>query len=586
MSDNGGDTDAEIDEEEPMEEVDALAMEAIRQALLDTTLEIGRMGDAQDTFTNARSVVKLSQGNDTVKHICLYLYVDSYRDHKMLHILGEGVGNLKALQEITIIQVYARRDMVDDDHAEREEATSLYWQAFASVLGQVCSNQIELHLTGNFLGGINYTHFAAAIQGVSTIQYFQSDPNAVPRESVNTLMLALASLPSLVYVELGSFGFEEPGDCRGLTDLLKSPSLQYIEFCQVHFTRALSHAVLAGFEEGSFVAKLTFSNCSLGNDGDTILALLQALQRASSVKNLYLNGNHFHELFYEGITTVLVVNTNLVHLDLHVRPQEGTTWLLTFFNAMRTNTSLKCLAVEGFRLTDNLLCGALRDALAKNTVLESLALTSHADLCHTGVVSWRNALPFIRDNATLKSLTISFHGTEYVPHIATLCFDTVAMLESNTTLECLDIHSKGIGPDAYFAALESLRPSSTLKTLRLSPVRESFGNDEMNRVVSLVKKNYFLTALDYSLTDLDVHFSRREKTGELDTLLRLNQAGRRYLIEDATSIARGVEVLIDVRNDLGCLFYHLLENPTLCDIEHQYGTKLETAGRRHQRTSN
>jgi hypothetical protein len=39
MSDNGGDRAAERDEEEPTEEVDAVAMEAIREALRDTDLD-------------------------------------------------------------------------------------------------------------------------------------------------------------------------------------------------------------------------------------------------------------------------------------------------------------------------------------------------------------------------------------------------------------------------------------------------------------------------------------------------------------------------------------------------------------------
>jgi hypothetical protein len=82
-------------------------------------------------------------------------------------------------------------------------------------------------------------------------------------------------------------------------------------------------------------------------------------------------------------------------------------------------------------------------------------------------------------------------------------------------------------------------------------------------VVSLVKKNY-------ALIKLGADFIEHDETGELGSILRLNQAGRRYLIDDAGSIAKGVEVLIDVRDDLGCLFYHLLENPMLCEIEHQY----------------
>jgi hypothetical protein len=69
------------------------------------------------------------------------------------------------------------------------------------------------------------------------------------------------------------------------------------------------------------------------------------------------------------------------------------------------------------------------------------------------------------------------------------------------------------------------------------------------------------------------HFIEIELVGaaELRVLcvLRLPRMSDVPLIEDAASIAKGVEVLIGVSDDLGCLFYHLLENPTLCDIEHQ-----------------
>jgi hypothetical protein len=95
----------------------------------------------------------------------------------------------------------------------------------------------------------------------------------------------------------------------------------------------------------------------------------------------------------------------------------------------------------------------------------------------------------------------------------------------------------------------------------------------MKELGPLLKKNYSLEVLD---DDISAH----DETGEVCTLLRLNQAGRRYLITDAASIAKGVEVLIGVSDDLGCLFYHLLENPTLCDIDHQYNTK-SAAGPSH-----
>jgi hypothetical protein len=111
------------------------------------------------------------------------------------------------------------------------------------------------------------------------------------------------------------------------------------------------------------------------------------------------------------------------------------------------------------------------------------------------------------------------------------------MLEDNTSLECLDIRSRrGLSLNNYFSALESLQTNTTLKTLRLYPNLASFGDAEMKRLISLAKKNYGLESLDEGL-------SAQDKTGELGTLLRLN--------------------------DIGCLFYHLLESPLLCGIEHR-----------------
>jgi hypothetical protein len=265
------------------------------------------------------------------------------------------------------------------------------------------------------------------------------------------------------------------------------------------------------------------------------------------------------------------VNSTLVDLTLRVLSDGGGSWLEPLFGVMRINSSLKSLNVNDLHLTDELVCGALRDALASNSVLESLTLHCPVSLDDTSVLSWRKTLPFIRKNRTLKSLSISFSGDALDPQVAIFCFDTVAMLKGKTTLECLEIKSGGITPGAYFVALKSLQPNSTLKTLRLSPVLAS-----MNQVVSQVRKNYSLAVLDEGV-------SAHDKTGELGTILRLNQAGRRYLIKDAASIAKGVEVLIGVSDDLGCLFYHLLENPTLCDIEHQWKSKAGTEAHRNKR---
>jgi hypothetical protein len=175
-------------------------------------------------------------------------------------------------------------------------------------------------------------------------------------------------------------------------------------------------------------------------------------------------------------------------------------------------------------------------------------------------------LPFLRDSTTLKSLKMEhiWNRHQQVPHVATCCLAIVTALQENSSLETLEIYSSsGVAPDTYITALARLQMNTTLKKLCLYPVLDSFGDGEMKRGVSLVKKNYVLTELHGA-------FTKHDKTGELHAILRLNQAGRCYLIDDAGSIAKGVEVLVDVRDDLACLFYHLLENPLLCDIEHPY----------------
>ena len=68
----------------------------------------------------------------------------------------------------------------------------------------------------------------------------------------------------------------------------------------------------------------------------------------------------------------------------------------------------------------------------------------------------------------------------------------------------------------------------------------------------------------YGLEDLCLHGNGKcDKIA--NTILRLNKAGRRYLVEDPASKEKGVELLIEVKDDVNCSFFHLLENPSLCE---------------------
>jgi hypothetical protein len=59
------------------------------------------------------------------------------------------------------------------------------------------------------------------------------------------------------------------------------------------------------------------------------------------------------------------------------------------------------------------------------------------------------------------------------------------------------------------------------------------------------------------------------RMGDLRSLLRLNGAGRGYLLGGRRYVvSKGVGGLSTVSDDLNCIFLHLLENPSLCNRSH------------------
>jgi hypothetical protein len=96
-------------------------------------------------------------------------------------------------------------------------------------------------------------------------------------------------------------------------------------------------------------------------------------------------------------------------------------------------------------------------------------------------------------------------------------------------------------------------------------------DDEAKQLVSILMKNYGLEHLVAEVRCAD--------DGTVKAILRLNKAGRCYLIEDGSSISKGVEVLSAVNDDINCVFLHLLENPGLCS-RRAFETETTTRSRR------
>jgi hypothetical protein len=140
------------------------------------------------------------------------------------------------------------------------------------------------------------------------------------------------------------------------------------------------------------------------------------------------------------------------------------------------------------------------------------------------------------------------------------------MIEKNPFLESLIIiigHS--IKFKELLAIVSALKRNTTLKTFGFQHYKNLYlTNDEMNQLVPILMKNYGLECLGPDLSSAD--------DGTFKAILRLNGAGRRYLIEDGSSISKGVDVLSAVNDDINCVFLHLLENPGLCNRRAVDGT--------------
>jgi hypothetical protein len=197
-----------------------------------------------------------------------------------------------------------------------------------------------------------------------------------------------------------------------------------------------------------------------------------------------------------------------------------------------------------------------------NQTLESLELM-FVPLCEGETAMWCRAFSFLRTSKPLKSLVVDVQHGANEQCLSAFRIGIAAMLQDNTSLESLSIRSYNgikIKAEEYFVLVTALQNNTALKSLTFhwrGDLAIQLTDDEDKLMVSLLKKNYALEILP----DIDLEDQARD----VGSILRLNGAGRRYLIEDGSSASKGVEVLSRVNHDINYVFMHLLENPRLCD---------------------
>jgi hypothetical protein len=510
-------------------------------------------------FDNIDSFVELSRDNTSVFIVELFLFDTDAGNFEFWDKVGQIVGNLTELQMLSIHFV--------DDYDDWHEVRMPDWEILPRILRKLRHKVLLSSATGEDDAKVEEIQaLARTIHGHPLISAFSSEME-FSFANVGPWCSALATLPSLERMTLGlqEPATEDQGDLinlEPLTELLRAPALRFVRFDTFYFTNAICYAMANALEGGSSIMGITFDDdCSFPEEGRAIIA--NALKRNASVTDVKFVDD-CDEPFCHTLAAVLLCNSTLQYLALRLPNGANGRWLSSLFLSLGMNTTLKSLTAGICDEFGDELCAAISSGLAMNSTLEELSLHGMVPSDDDGAVSARNALSFLRSNSTLKSLTVSFVRAQKEPYVSAFRLEALTMMGDNPFLESLTIASGSqIKFDEFFTLVSSLQPDTTLKTLGFQsdfPVSHGslyLTDDKVNQLVSILKKNY---GLEHLVPDIRCTDDRIIKA-----ILRLNRAGRRYLIEDGFSISKGVGVLSAVSDDINCVFLHLLENPSLCD---------------------
>jgi hypothetical protein len=506
---------------------------------------------------NIDSFVTLSRENTSVHTVELYPFDNDAGNYEFWDKMGEIVGNLTELQTLNI------HFLPYSESEDGGEALRADWKILVRILRYLRHKVTLCSVTDCYQPqGEEIRGLARAIHGHAMISEFSSTVGFT-FANLGSWCSALATLPSLESVTLG---LREPTsedqrvlvNSKPLTELLRAPALRFVAFYGFCFTNALCHATAIALEKGSSITDIIFADCFFPDGGTAIIA--NALKINASVTNVRFLDD-YDEPFCKTLAEVLLCNSTLQNLTMvAARRAKGRGFSSIFLSLGMDDTALESLHVSIFDKFGDKLCAAIMNNLARKSTLEEPPVDDMVPSGHDGTVSASNVLSFLRTNVTLKSLTVFFVQTLKESYVSAFLLEAVKMLE-NTCIESLTIHSSGscFNVEEMFALISALQLNTTLKTLflRFETDDIDFTVDEVNQLVSILMKNYGLECL---VPDIRCADDRTVKA-----ILRLNKAGRRYLIKDGASVSKGVEVLSAVNDDINCLFLHLLENPGLCN---------------------
>lgn len=391
---------------------------------------------------------------------------------------------------------------------------------------------------------------------------------------------SLRALPSL-----RSIGFSSPvqeGEMPTLSNFRTSSttSLQKLAFSCIKVDAPLGMALAAIVSRNSNLESVAFNYCHLA--GDNTQPFFEEVGRSTSLRTLNI-GRLGDAEGYQVAADGLKNNKGLTELILTAEnwldeaEEYHANGLGHFLDGIKlSNMPLGKLCLYGYHLNGDFLSEKMRSYLAtaplKTLVLSDCTFSEHlfCSIC-SGVAASPTLVEFDIRNAHLNTRTFGFRRG-------------ISSLAEKRSLEVLRMgfrENNDLSPiEELIDAISKFRNSTAIKELNFSRAVCSYVQG--GQLLEALKQNY---TLEYCKYDMERSVSNQDKEyiqSHTKMILKLNKHGRRYLVEGKPK-ERGVSLLGMVSEDLDSIFYHLLENPSLCCRNNP--TKDHEATKNHARGS-
>jgi hypothetical protein len=195
----------------------------------------------------------------------------------------------------------------------------------------------------------------------------------------------------------------------------------------------------------------------------------------------------------------------------------------------------------------------------------SIVTATKDDRCELWSI-WKE---FIASSQVLQELDLSNLSDQELTEL-------IAILQTkHSTLSILTLNGRGITLKSLTALVYKLERYRTRCFLNYALfIGEEYNAKLVSELAKAMMHNYSVEELTVSCSDYTVYAFEDLKRVypdygiAVDAILALNQAGRRYVLDDYNNSSKALKVLSSgqVNNDLNAIYLHLIDHPSLCAI--------------------